>query len=141
MAVPQAGSNYLALDVGAKRIGVANAHEIARLAHPLTTIPNDADVWQNLAGIIERESVGTVVVGLPRNLKSEDTLQTKTARSFAEELSTRLNVSVHMQDEALTSHKAEAELASRKSTFEKGDIDALAATYILEDYLQEHHRG
>ncbi|MCX6728115.1 MAG: Holliday junction resolvase RuvX, partial [Candidatus Saccharibacteria bacterium] len=46
-------------------------------------------------------------------------------------------VPTHLQDEALTSVKAEEELKSRGMPFEKGDIDALAATYILQDFLDE----
>ena len=45
-----------------------------------------------------------------------------------------------MQDEALTSVKAEEELKDRKSPYEKGDIDSLAATYILQDYIEENVR-
>jgi RNase H-fold protein (predicted Holliday junction resolvase) len=45
---------------------------------------------------------------------------------------------VALQDEALTSKHAEAELTSAKKHFSKADIDALSAVYILEDYLKEH---
>lgn len=128
-------SNYLALDVGDKRIGVAFANAIARLPHPLTTILNNEQVWDVLAGIIAQEQVRCIVVGLPRNLNGDDTAQTKRARAFADALQARFAVEVHLQDEALTSAKAEAELAQKGKQYDKGAIDALAATYILEDYL------
>ncbi len=46
-----------------------------------------------------------------------------------------------MQDEAVTSKHAEAELESRGKPYERGDIDALAATYILQDWLAENPEG
>ena len=46
-----------------------------------------------------------------------------------------------MQDEALTSHHAEEELEARGKPYERGDIDALAATYIVQDWLDGHPEG
>lgn len=128
--------NYIALDVGDARIGVAYAHAVARLPRPYTTLANDESLWAKLSKIIQDESIGSVIVGLPRNLHNVDTTQTYTVRRFAEEFRKRYkNIGVYLQDEALTSRKAESELYSRGKPFSKGDVDALAATYILEDYL------
>ena len=130
-----AQNNLLALDVGGQRIGVAYASGIARLARPLKTISNDVSVWSELAALVKSEQIGTVVVGLPRNLSGEDTEQTRVARDFAVQLVQQMQVEVVLQDEALTSVKAESELKRRGKAFSKGEVDALAATYILEDYL------
>ena len=128
-------SSILALDVGEKRIGVAIAGAEARLARPLKTLPHDAHVFTALKQLIADEAVTTVVVGLPRNLSGEDTNQTAYVRQFTEKLHHDM---IRFQDEALTSKKAEMELQHRGKPYVKGDIDALAATYILEDYLQQH---
>lgn len=128
-------SYILGLDVGDKRIGVALASPIARIASPLKVIENNTEIWECLRKIIAKEGVGVVVVGLPRSLEGNETAQTKIARQFAENLGQKIDVNIVMQDEALTSRQAEAELRSRGKHFNKGDIDALAATYILEDYL------
>jgi putative holliday junction resolvase len=125
----------LALDVGEKRIGIAIASSIARLPAPLTTIINNDDVWSELIKLIAKEKVGMVVVGLPRSLDGKDSAQTVYARKFAQELHKIANIDVVMQDEALTSLQAEAELRARKPNYIKSDIDELAATYILEDYM------
>lgn len=138
MAVPQTANNIIALDVGGARIGVALANYVARFANPLTTVQNDGQIWDSLAKIIKDEQVGKVVVGLPRNLSGDDTQQTTVARKFADEVSARFGVDVYLQDEALTSKKAEAELDKRGGKYQRGDVDALAATYILEDYLLEN---
>jgi putative Holliday junction resolvase len=125
----------LALDVGDRRIGVARAGVEARLAQPLTTLLHDDDIWQTLARLIEEQQADTVVVGLPRGLDGQETAQTGVARAFAGTLEQRLKVAVYLQDEAVTSKRAETELNARGKPYQKGDIDALAATYILEDYL------
>ncbi len=128
-------SSILALDVGETRIGIALANTVARLASPLVTLTNNDSVFDQIHDIIKKESVELVVVGLPRNLSGEDTDQTRYCRSFAEHLSEFSRVA--LQDEALTSKKAESELNARGKAYEKGDVDSLAATYILEDYLND----
>lgn len=124
----------LALDVGSKRLGVALANGVARLPRPLTTLDAETDVLAQLERIIRDEAVGRLVVGLPRGLDGQETAQTASVRAFAKSLA-RFNLPVHLQDEALTSRKAESELAARGKVYNKADVDALAATYILEDFL------
>lgn len=130
----EAGS-VLALDVGERRIGVAIASRIAKLPRPLTTLQNSPSVWEDIRTIVKNEQADIIVVGLPRGLSGNDTKQTLEVRDFASKLADETGIPVELQDEALTSHQAEAELVSRKRGFDKGMVDALAATYILEDYL------
>lgn len=125
----------LALDVGEKRIGVAVASPVAKLPRPHSVLINDENIWNNIKQLISDEEVSTVVIGLPRSLDSNDTAQTRWVREFASELEEKMSVRVTLQDEALTSRQAEAELRASGKKFAKGDIDSLAATYILEDYL------
>lgn len=135
MAAPANSGNYIGFDVGNARIGVAIASAVARLSHPHQTIANDAQVWEVVTRLVTDERAAKLVVGLPRNLSGDDTPQTAVARAFATQLKTVTKLPVYLQDEALTSRRAEDELASRGKPYAKGDIDALAATYILEDYL------
>lgn len=129
----------LGLDVGEKRIGLALARGDVRISHPLTTLVNDADVEAELKQIIAREQITRLVVGLPRNLSGQSTAQTTIAEAFADSLGKTTGLPVILQDEALTSVKAEDELRSRGKPYDKGDVDALAATYILQDYLEAAH--
>lgn len=128
----------MALDVGAQRIGVAVANSIARIASPLVTIQHDTTVVDRIMHLLASESATALVIGLPRGLDGQETSQTQSVRDFVAELQKKLDIPLFFQDEALTSRKAEDELQSRGKPYQKGDIDALAATYILEDYLQEH---
>ncbi len=131
-------SSVLALDVGARRVGLAVATVQARLARPLITLIQDETFFDTLASIIEVEGAQVVVVGFPRGMQGQHTSQTDAIESFVEQLKQHVALPIHMQDEALTSRHAEAELKARGRAYDKGDIDALAATYILDDFLQEH---
>jgi putative Holliday junction resolvase len=101
-------------------------------------LQNDESLWASLQEICATENIGLVVIGLPRGLDGQETSQTAYCREFAEKAKFTLGLEIALQDEALTSVKASAELASAQKSHSKEDIDALAATYILEDYLQEH---
>lgn len=131
------GSSIVSLDVGAQRIGVARASTIAKIASPLTTLTHDAAILETISTLLRQEDAGALVVGLPRNMQSQETDQTRIVRDFVRQLQEHIEIPVFFQDEALTSNKAEAELKARNKPYVKGDIDALAATYILEDFLQE----
>lgn len=127
----------LGLDVGSVRIGVALARSDVRIARPLMTVDNNEQVYDVIKALVDEHKVTAVVVGWPRGMRGQATEQTKYAETFAEALRQRLGqpIPVTLQDEALTSQKAEAELRNRNKPFEKAEVDALAATYILDDYL------
>jgi putative holliday junction resolvase len=128
----------LALDVGEKRIGVAVATSQTRLPRPLPTLEHTGDILQKIQDVITAEQVEHVVIGLPRGLSGQRTAQTEAVEAFAAGLKQGSNIPLYWQDEAVTSHQAEAELKRRGKPYAKGDIDALAAAYILEDFLNDH---
>lgn len=130
----------LALDVGAVRIGVAIASLSARLPRPLITLQRDDTLYPTLQTIVEVEGITKLIVGFPRGLQGQHTQQTEAIEAFVEELKQHFALPVIMQDEALTSKHAEDELRARGKPYEKEDIDSLAATYILEDYLRDFQR-
>lgn len=130
--------SVLALDVGAKRIGVAVASLTARLPRPLITLEWDETFFPTLTNIIEVEGVQAVVVGFPRGMQGQHTAQTTAIEAFTAELRQHVPLPIHMQDEALTSKHAEAELRARGRPYDRAAIDALAATYILQDFLTEY---
>jgi putative Holliday junction resolvase len=127
---------YVALDIGKVRIGVASNPSGVFIAQPRGVIANDQNVVASIKKLISDEQATVLVVGLPRGLQGQETEQTKYVRDFIQKLQDAISVPIQLQDEAMTSVHAEEELSLRKKPFEKGDIDALAATYILQDYLQ-----
>jgi len=130
--------SLIALDVGEKRIGVAIAGAAARLPRPLTTLTNGPDIFAKLQTLVAEEHAMLLVVGLPRNLHGDSTPQTATVEAFAASLQQAVGLPLHWQDEAVTSRQAEAELQARGKPYAKGDIDALSAVYILEDFLRDN---
>ncbi|MDB5185117.1 MAG: putative Holliday junction resolvase [Candidatus Saccharibacteria bacterium] len=128
----------LALDVGTVRIGVASASTMVLLPNPLTTLSNSETIHQEIAKLAAEQGAVAIIVGLPRNLDGDDTPQTAYVRDFVARLSQLTELPIHLQDEALTSEKATDELDARGKIYSKADVDALAATYILEDYVRDH---
>lgn len=136
--VQDPNSSIMALDVGERRIGVAMASTAARIAHPFTTLAAGEQVLAEIKKLTETENVTKLCVGLPRGLDGQETAQTKSIEAFTRELQQAVPIPVYLQDEAVTSRQAEAELQGRGKPYVKGDIDALAATYILEDFLRDN---
>lgn len=135
MGAMSSNATVLALDVGSVRVGVAVARMDVRLPQPLVTLPFRHEIFADVKQLVEEHESESVVVGWPRDMKGQSTAQTRLVEDFVAELRKTLKIPVRLQDEALTSHKAEAELNGRKRPFSKEDVDALAATFILEDYL------
>jgi len=131
-----ANEYILALDYGEKRVGVAIAHVVARLPRPLTTLPNAETLLNDIRKLVEQESAGLVVVGLPRGMDGGYTRQTEVAEAFAQQLAGILTVPVELTDETLTSVDAEGSLGNKAHA--KGEVDALAASLILERYFADH---
>lgn len=129
--------SFVALDVGEKRIGVAIGDSGVRIAIPFDTIETDGKEIERIARIIIDEHADVLVVGYPRNQSGEPTAQTTYVEQFAKGL-IDIAPSIVFQDESLTSVLAEQRLQSYKKPYTKGDIDALAAAMILQDYIEQH---
>lgn len=130
--------SLLALDVGEKRIGVALADTSVQIAIAYDTIEVNGNELKEIARLVTLESIDTIIIGYPRNQSGEATAQTTYVEQFAERLE-GLGPAIEFQDESLTSVKAEELLRAQKKPFTKGDIDALAASLILQDYLEAQH--
>jgi putative Holliday junction resolvase len=129
--------SYIALDVGEKRIGVAVGESGVRIAVPFETIETDGNEIQRIARLVVDENVDTMVIGYPRNQSGEATAQTAYVEEFAKQL-VDIAPTIVFQDESLTSVMAEQRLKSYKKPYTKGDIDALAAAIILQDFMEQN---
>jgi putative holliday junction resolvase len=136
--MPAPPSSILALDVGERRIGVAVASVPARLASPLTTLQRGESTVHDIQKLVAQHQAVALVAGLPRGLEGQQTAQTVAVQTFIHGLGRELAIPVYWQDEAVTSVRAEAELKARGKPYRKEDIDALSATYILEDFMRDN---
>ena len=134
---------YLAIDYGAKRTGLAICDAAETIASPLAVLHGQKELINKIAEIVEAENVDAIVLGLPLNMSGNESSQTKLARNFAEQLTSRLSVPVHLQDERLSSFSAEEKLAPAEFTRgkRKKRIDAVAAAEILEAFLEQKAAG
>lgn len=127
----------LGLDVGAARIGVANADTGVRIAVPNGIINVDGTEVEQLAELVIANNIDTLVIGYPRNQSGETTAQTAAVEAFVDKLKD-FDVKVVFQDESLTSVMAEQRLVQRGQNYTKADIDSEAAAIILQDYMEQH---
>jgi putative holliday junction resolvase len=134
--MPTKTNKIAALDVGDVRIGVAITPIGVRIAQPYGHFVRDDFIVKTIQDFVQKESIDTLIVGLPLGMQGQETRQTQLVRDFTAMLKQHLSVPILFQDETLTSVKAEQELINRKKVYKKSDIDALAACYILEDYLE-----
>ena len=127
----------LGLDVGEKRIGVARVDSATRIAVPVSFIEVNGNEWQELARLTNLHNTKFFVIGLPRSNEGNETKQSLYARNFAKILTEKIpGAKIRFQDESLTSVEAESRLKSRQKKYEKGDIDAEAASIILQDFIE-----
>jgi putative Holliday junction resolvase len=129
----------LALDLGARRIGVAVSDPLGITAQGLDTIERgkgrtDMETLQRLARQYE---VGMVLVGQPLNMSGTAGIQAQKAEAFAGQLQRRLGIEVSLWDERLTTAEAQRVLKSSGVSLEKrkAAIDRMAAVILLQSYL------
>jgi putative Holliday junction resolvase len=131
----------LAIDHGTVRIGLALSDEMELVASPLTTLQNGPHLVSDITRIIREKHVGKVVVGLPIRMSGLKGSATERVEKFAALLGKALHhdVSIEFVDERLSSVTAEKALKRDGHVIDpkEGLVDQLAATVILQDYLNQ----
>ena len=136
----------IAFDIGDKRIGVAASDPFNTFALPGTTYfrtkSAEADA-ENLAKLVREKDAGLIVCGMPVNFDGSDSIQTEKTRRFVEILRTKTDVPIVFEDERFTTMEAERVLIAGGVRREnrKQSIDSIAASYILEGYLNKKKKG
>jgi len=129
----------MAIDFGEVRIGIALSDPLQIIAKPFEVIKNSNDekVWNRLKQIIDEKTVGRIILGLPLNLKGEDTQKTLEVRNFASELKKRIKIPIIFQDERYTSVDANEALKAMGYTIKESRevIDMVAASIILKNFM------
>ena len=129
--------NILALDVGDRRVGVALADSQIKIAVPYGYLERSDKIIQQITELMLDHDISILVIGYPRNQSGEATKQTESVEQFAKELAeVEIDADLVFQDESLSSVEAERRLGRVK---DKGEIDAEAASIILQDYLEQNY--
>ena len=129
--------SLLGLDFGDKTIGIAVSDKTKTIATPIMTLNRKSikEDIKKLLFIFKEYDVGGVVLGMPLNLDGNENERTKKVRKFSEELNK--NIKVTFYDERYSSDVIYKELRknSISRTKIKKKIDKLAASYILQGFL------
>lgn len=130
----------LAIDYGRKRTGLAVTDTLKIVATGLATVPTHT-LLEYLKKYMEKETVDAIIVGEPKTLNNTPSESMRYITPFLSRLKKEFpEIPVKMYDERFTSsiaHKSLLESGAKKSTRQdKGMIDTMAATIILNDYLQ-----
>ncbi|HEX4053878.1 MAG TPA: Holliday junction resolvase RuvX [Tepidisphaeraceae bacterium] len=133
----------LAIDLGARRIGVALSDAGGKLATPYDVVQGPPPrAIDGILKVIEAEEVQRIVVGLPLNMDGTRGPAANEAVEFGRHLSARSGTTVIFVDERLSTFQAEQDLSVRRRGGEKitrkskkRRLDALAAAQFLQEFL------
>ena len=129
--IAEGAGRLLAIDIGAKRVGVAVCDELRLTVRPVMTIERRS--WKNLLEQIRRQvesfAAQALVIGLPLNMDGSEGPAALEMRRLAENFRRSLPVPIYLHDERLTTEEAKSQAASSDA------VDAEAAAVILQDFL------
>jgi putative Holliday junction resolvase len=129
---------FLGIDPGTKRLGLARGDELG-VATPIPALVQGSmeERWQTLLALLKEQHIDEIVLGYPLNMDDSVGPKAREAEALASRLRETTGLPVHLVDERLTSHEAEAGFPKEKlrELRASGVIDSRAAALILQDYL------
>ena len=137
---------FLGLDLGSKTLGISISDKTNTIASVYTTLyfkdGDDESTISSLKEIIDKESITTLVLGLPKNMNNTLGERAIITLEFKKTLEDAFKIPVIMEDERLTSVISNNVLisadVSRKKRKKK--VDGMAAVIILQGYLDKMDR-
>ena len=135
----------LAVDPGEKRLGIALSDPTGTIANPLTVIrhvsrPMDA---ATIAQLAHDNEAGLIVVGQALDDENRSTPSSRRAERLADAIRAQTDLTVELWDESGSTQAARAARIAMGASRRKrgGHLDDLAATYLLQTYLDERQGG
>lgn len=124
----------IALDIGLKRIGIAQNR--LGIAIPLNPIirKNRNQAANELNKIIQTISPKIIIIGIPKDGNAEEEM-TRRIKHFVSLLDISSNIKIVYVDESFSTFEAEERIKEIKKNRKNGTIDSIAASIILERYL------
>lgn len=132
----------LAIDYGGKRTGIAVTDPLQIIATGLETIESK-DLIPYLKKYFAAESVELILIGMPKNWDDTDTHGTPLVEAAIKKLQKEFpNMPIKTVDERYTSKMAKDAMIEmgmkKKDRRVKGNVDVIAATIMLQEYMQHH---
>ena len=129
----------LAIDYGARRVGIAVSDPLRLTAQSLPTIQAKGvqKVLSELEAIIADKKIAEIVVGMPLNLKGEKSSAAQKVEKFVQHLTDRFSLPVHSWDERWTSIAAQRTIREfgKSPSRHKEKVDQISAMLILQSFL------
>lgn len=132
-------ARILAIDYGAKRTGLAVTDPLQIIASGLTTVPT-SELFSFLANYFEQEGVSKIIIGMPKRLNNEPSEIAEEIQQFIVAFQNKYpDIPIETLDERFTSKIAFQSMIDggmkKKQRQNKGLVDEIAATILLQDYL------
>lgn len=133
---------YLGLDLGTKTLGIALTDKSNTIVTPLKIVKFDFEDYESLIPVvkelIDEYNIGEIALGLPKNMDGSLGFASNRSLNFKNMLEENISVPITLIDERLTSVEAHNILHNngKKEIDHKKNIDAVAATIILETFLK-----
>ncbi len=123
----------LGIDYGEKRVGIAITNPL-NIPMPLETVSSDR-IMHRIEELLKEYEIDLIVVGNPMEGKRREMVE-----RFIEKLKSNVKVKVVEWDESFTSRKAEEVMRKmkKKPSKDRGAVDRIAASIILEEYLSSN---
>lgn len=137
----------LGLDLGSKTLGIAISDRTNFIASVYKTIffkdEDYSSLIEHLKEIVKNENIGTIVLGLPKNMNNSLGPRALITLEFKEMLEKELKIPIVMEDERLTSVISNNILISANISRNKRKkkVDGMAAEIILQGYLDKLGKG
>lgn len=132
----------MALDVGSKRIGIAISDATRTIAGSYGVMQRQSrqEDYARYRQIMAEQDVTLLVVGLPTRSDGSDSDMATWIRDYATAFGQTTNIPIEFWDESFTTRQAEESLALRgqRGKKAKARVDAVAAAFILQSYLDAH---
>lgn len=132
----------MGLDYGSKTVGVAISDDLLLTAQPVETITRESEnklrrTFARIEQLVQEYQVELIVLGLPLNMDDTRGERADKTLEFKEKLEKRCGLEVVLQDERLSTIAAKETLTEMgvKGRDLKQYVDKIAASYILQDYL------
>jgi putative Holliday junction resolvase len=132
-------NKIMGIDYGDARTGVAISDLLCSIVGSSCVVPsrNTEKAIMDIVKLAKDNMVGTIVVGLPRNMDGSEGPRAELCRAFAEKLGEATGLPIRMWDERRTTVEAHNILSEHNyhGKKRKNTVDAVAASLILEGYL------
>lgn len=134
----------MAIDIGDVRTGVAFSDPMGMIVGEAFTL-KETDVKKVIKVICDlcrEKGVGQIVIGNPKHMNATEGERSELSKRFAERLGKAIDIPIILWDERLTTNEAHRILSemNRRGKERKDRVDAVAASLILEGYLNNMSR-